>query len=89
MSIAFWRNIGFIYPFLIGCQAKLPCKKVKENDLISPYRIRHKMQRQGEFLKSWLQWRLLQERRIPAQVEKELRQYLECGILLGVCASEV
>jgi len=43
----------------------------------------------GEFLESWLQWRLLQERRIPAQVEKELRQYLECGILLGVCASEV
>ena len=35
----------------------------------------------GEFLESWLQWRLLQERRIPAQVEKELRQYLECGIL--------
>ena len=56
MSIAFWRNIGFIYPFLIGCQAKLPCKKVKENDLLSPYRIRHKMQRQGEFLKNWLQW---------------------------------
>jgi len=29
--------------------------------------------RSGEFLESWVQWRLLQERRIPAQVEKELR----------------
>ena len=66
MSIAFWRSIEFMYPFLIGCQARLPCKKVKENDLISTYRIRHKMQRQGEFLKNWLQWRLLQERRTPA-----------------------
>ena len=26
------------------------------------------MKRQGEFLKSWLQWRLLQERRTPAHV---------------------
>ena len=68
MSIACWRRIGFIHPFLIGCQARLPCKKVKENDLISTYRIRHKMKRQGEFLKNWLQWRLLQERRTPAHV---------------------
>ena len=37
--------------------------------------------RLGEFLESWVRWRLLQEHRIPAHVEKELRQYLECGIL--------
>jgi hypothetical protein len=66
MSIACWRRIGLIHPFLIGCQAWLPCKYFKENDLKLPYRIRHKMKRQGEFLKNWLQWRLLQERRTPA-----------------------
>jgi len=35
----------------------------------------------AEHLESWLEWRFLHERPVPAHVEEEFREYLRCGIL--------